>query len=92
MPQYPPRTLTERLYGMNEGFDDDVWLVGQVCRAPTYTISEALAMHREAMHPTVWNIPDAPVRLRLELNMTLPRKVRFLTATSIFLKPKHPLE
>jgi hypothetical protein len=42
----------------------------------TYSIEQALDMQREYAHPTVYNLPKARVRLRLELNMTLEKKVR----------------
>uniref|UniRef100_A0A1I7W680 DDE_Tnp_1_7 domain-containing protein n=1 Tax=Heterorhabditis bacteriophora TaxID=37862 RepID=A0A1I7W680_HETBA len=40
-----------------------------------YSISEALAMHRELQHPAIYDNLNALVRLRLELNMNTERQV-----------------
>ncbi|KHJ85538.1 hypothetical protein OESDEN_14732 [Oesophagostomum dentatum] len=40
-----------------------------------YSVSEALARHRELQQPSIYNHPNAPLRLRLELNMQTERQV-----------------
>ncbi|EYC31125.1 hypothetical protein Y032_0004g1971 [Ancylostoma ceylanicum] len=44
-----------------------------------YTVSEALAMHRELQQPSIYNHPNAPLRLRLELNMQTERQTKMVT-------------
>ena len=39
-----------------------------------YSVPEALKMHRELQDPAIYNTPNAPLRLRLELNMGTERQ------------------
>ncbi|MFH4983559.1 hypothetical protein AB6A40_010268, partial [Gnathostoma spinigerum] len=44
-----------------------------------YSIAEALSMHREMQIPAIYNNPSAPIRLRIELNMTTERQTKLLS-------------
>lgn len=35
-----------------------------------YDFAEAIAAHRQTHHPTVYNVPDANLNVKIELNMT----------------------
>lgn len=54
-----------------------------VFRPPIFTFKQALDLHRLLMSPQMYNNPKAMVRLRLELNMNLEKKV-FFTAERDF--------
>ncbi|VDK82586.1 unnamed protein product [Onchocerca ochengi] len=43
-----------------------------------YSVSEALRMHREMQQPSIYNNPNARVRLRMELNMTTEKKTKMV--------------
>ena len=47
-----------------------------------YTVAEALKMHRDLQDPAIYNMPNAPLRLRLELNMGTERQVCYLSDTT----------
>jgi hypothetical protein len=49
--------------------------IRRLVQAQYFTVSQALQMHRESQHPTMFNNPNAKVRLRLELNMSSEKKV-----------------
>jgi large subunit ribosomal protein L1 len=53
---------------------DDVYPV-KYYRKPLYTFEEAIEMHRETHHPTVYNQPDAFVKLFVECNLRGEKKV-----------------
>lgn len=46
-----------------------------------YTVAEALEMHRDLQSPAIYNNPNAPIRLRLELNMTTERQTKMVTGS-----------
>lgn len=41
-----------------------------------YPISKALELHRQLQRPEMYNNPNAPVKLRIELNMSTEKAVR----------------
>ena len=43
-----------------------------------YTIEEAIDLHREVLDSTILNEPDALLKARIELNLRLKRKTKFL--------------
>ncbi|VDN08003.1 unnamed protein product [Thelazia callipaeda] len=43
-----------------------------------YSVSEALQMHREMQQPSIYNNPNARVRLRMELNMATEKKTKMV--------------
>ncbi|VDP01071.1 unnamed protein product [Soboliphyme baturini] len=84
--QYPPLPL--RLVKRKEKPADDVWLKAAYVR-PVYSIAEAIEMHRELQHPTMFNNVAAPVVLRLDLNMELEKKNHYLESTSKLILMPH---
>ncbi|XP_065371500.1 large ribosomal subunit protein uL1m [Calliphora vicina] len=65
---------------------DDSWkqiatdncYVGKYYRWPVYTVSEAIQCHRETHHPTMYNEPNAPLIVDVELNMKGEKSTRFV--------------
>ncbi|CDW53429.1 Ribosomal L1 domain containing protein [Trichuris trichiura] len=55
---------------------DDVWYEPSYLPR-VYTVAEAVRLHRQLQHPTMLNNSSAFVRLRLDLNMQLERKVLY---------------
>ncbi|KAL7729255.1 hypothetical protein ACLKA6_009708 [Drosophila palustris] len=56
---------------------DDVY-VGRYYRWPVYTVAEAIQCHRETHHPSMYNVPNAPLNLEIELNMQGEKANRFV--------------
>nr|CAD7263127.1 unnamed protein product [Timema shepardi] len=56
---------------------DDVW-IAKYHRWRVYSFQEAVSCHRETHHPTVYNIPDAPLNIVIELDMKAEKKNKFL--------------
>lgn len=53
---------------------DNVY-VTKYYRMKMYNFVEAIAAHRQTHHPTGYNVPDANVNVKIELNMTAEKKV-----------------
>lgn len=47
-------------------------------------------MHRELQSPSIYNNPNAPIRLRLELNMTTERQTKMVTGSDEIVPVPHP--
>lgn len=56
---------------------DDVY-VGRYYRWPVYTVAEAIQCHRETHHPSMYNVPNAPLTVEIELNMQGEKATRFV--------------
>lgn len=56
---------------------DDVY-VGRYYRFPVYTVLEAIQCHRETHHPSMYNVPNAPLTVEIELNMQGEKATRFV--------------
>lgn len=56
---------------------DNAW-VGKYYRWRVYGVEEAIECHRETHHPTMYNVPNAPVNVVIELNMTAEKSTRFI--------------
>lgn len=56
---------------------DDVY-VGRYYRWPVYTVTEAIQCHRETHHPSMYNVPNAPLTVEIELNMQGEKATRFV--------------
>jgi large subunit ribosomal protein L1 len=54
---------------------DDVY-PAKFYRNSTFTFEEAIEMHRETHHPTIYNCPNALVNLSIECNLHGEKKVR----------------
>lgn len=56
---------------------DNVW-IGRYYKWRVYTFAEAVACHRETHHPSMYNEPNAPLNLTIELNMQGEKITRFV--------------
>ncbi|XP_067617324.1 large ribosomal subunit protein uL1 [Eurosta solidaginis] len=56
---------------------DNVYIL-KYYRWPVYTVAEAIQCHRETHHPTIYNVPNAPLNVHIELDMQAEKKNRFL--------------
>ncbi|XP_005186410.1 large ribosomal subunit protein uL1m [Musca domestica] len=65
---------------------DDSWkqvstdncYVRKYYRWPVYTVAEAIQCHRETHHPTMYNEPNSPLVVHIELNMKAEKSTRFV--------------
>ncbi|KFB43342.1 AGAP001738-PA-like protein [Anopheles sinensis] len=56
---------------------DDCW-VSKYYKWRVYSVEEAVHCHRETHHPTVYNLPNAPLFAHVELNMQAEKATRFV--------------
>uniref|UniRef100_A0A1Y9HAI6 39S ribosomal protein L1, mitochondrial n=1 Tax=Anopheles farauti TaxID=69004 RepID=A0A1Y9HAI6_9DIPT len=56
---------------------DDCW-VSKYYKWRVYSVEEAIHCHRETHHPTVYNLPNAPLYAHVELNMQAEKTTRFV--------------
>lgn len=47
---------------------DNVW-IGRFHKWKIYSFEEAVQSHRETHHPTMYNLPNAPIKAFIELDM-----------------------
>jgi large subunit ribosomal protein L1 len=52
---------------------DDVFFVSKF-KSKVWPFAEAIQNLRETNHPTVFNVPDAPVFLRVNIDLTYPNR------------------
>ncbi|CAG9529969.1 unnamed protein product [Cercopithifilaria johnstoni] len=57
-----------------------------------YSVSEALQMHREMQQPSIYNNPNARIRLRMELNMTTEKKTKMVVDSEELVPIPHPFK
>ncbi|CAK9824196.1 50S ribosomal protein L1 [Anthophora retusa] len=67
---------------------DNVWIV-KYHRNPMYSFKEAIEFHRETLHPTMLNKPDAPVNAFIELDLKREKKNKFLDKVSRVMDTPH---
>ncbi|XP_029661895.1 uncharacterized protein LOC115234732 [Formica exsecta] len=60
---------------------DNVW-IGQFHKWKIYSLEEAIQNHRETHHPTMYNLPNAPIKAFIELDMQGTKKTKFVDAFS----------
>ncbi|XP_017036969.1 large ribosomal subunit protein uL1m [Drosophila kikkawai] len=56
---------------------DDCY-VGRYYRWPVYSVAEAIQCHRETHHPSMYNVPRAPLNVDIELDMQAEKTTRFV--------------
>lgn len=56
---------------------DDVW-IGRYYKWRVYDFVEAVQCHRETHHPTMFNVPEAPLFAFIELDMSTDKKTKFV--------------
>ena len=71
---YPGRMLPEQEETLLESPPCNVYVRSAV-KTQYYSVRDAILMHRESQQPAMFNHPKAPIRLRLELNMSTERSV-----------------
>ncbi|KRX89093.1 39S ribosomal protein L1, mitochondrial [Trichinella pseudospiralis] len=81
--ELPPDLLDEPL--------DSVWKL-ESYMPKRYFIKDALALHRELQSPSMYSNPSALLRLRLDLNMTLEKKTKFVEQSKQFIAMPHPFQ
>lgn len=52
---------------------DNVW-IGRHHKWKIYSFEEAVQNHRETHHPTMYNLPNAPIKALIELDMHVRMK------------------
>ncbi|KAL3986190.1 Ribosomal protein L1p/L10e family protein [Acanthocheilonema viteae] len=57
-----------------------------------YSVSEALQMHREMQQPSIYNNPNARIRLRMELNMTTEKKTKMVADSEELVPIPYPFK
>lgn len=57
-----------------EEIADDVWHA-DLFKFRVFTFEEAVKCFREVFHPTIYNLPDAPISAYIELDMSTDKKV-----------------
>ncbi|KAL6434108.1 hypothetical protein ACFW04_005922 [Cataglyphis niger] len=60
---------------------DNVW-IGKFHKWKIYPFEEAIQNHRETHHPTMYNLPNAPINAFIELDMQGVKKTKFVDAFS----------
>ncbi|XP_058451567.1 large ribosomal subunit protein uL1 [Malaya genurostris] len=56
---------------------DNCW-VSKYYKWRVYSVDEAVQCHRETHHPTMYNVPNAPLYAHIELNMQAEKITRFV--------------
>ncbi|XP_037953505.1 50S ribosomal protein L1 [Teleopsis dalmanni] len=56
---------------------DNVYVMKYYQR-PIYSVAEAIQCHRETHHPTIYNVPNAPLEVNIQLNMQAEKSTRFV--------------
>jgi large subunit ribosomal protein L1 len=57
--------------------EDDAY-VGKYYRWRLYTVADAIQCHKETHHPSMYNVPNAPLVAHVELNMKGEKATRFV--------------
>lgn len=65
---------------------------GRYYRWRLYGIEEAINCHKETHHPTMYNVPDAPLNISIELNMQGEKKTKMVSAFQKMAMIKYPFE
>ncbi|VDL64396.1 unnamed protein product [Nippostrongylus brasiliensis] len=76
--QFPGRLCREDEASLPDKPLTNVFIRSKV-KTQFYSVSEALARHRELQQPSIFNHPNAPLRLRLELNMSTEKQTKMVS-------------
>ncbi|XP_027843641.1 50S ribosomal protein L1 [Aphis gossypii] len=71
--------------------NDDVYL-GLFNRMRRYNLLEAILAHRELHHPTMINMPNAPLNVRFEIDLTTDKKNKFVDKYHKIIELPHPYD
>lgn len=58
----------------------------------TFTLVEAIQAHRETHDPTMYDVPNAPLNILIEMNMQGEKKTRFVANFSKLAKIEYPFD
>lgn len=70
---------------------DNVY-IGRYFQWRTYTVAEAIDCHRETHHPSMYDVPNAPVNVSIELNMQGDKPTRFVSNFQKLVMIDHPFD
>ncbi|XP_050437374.1 50S ribosomal protein L1 [Adelges cooleyi] len=57
-----------------------------------YNLVDAILAHRELHHPSMMNVPDAPLNIRLEIDLATDKKNKFVSKYSQIIGLPHPYD
>ncbi|GMS97006.1 hypothetical protein PENTCL1PPCAC_19181, partial [Pristionchus entomophagus] len=87
--QFPGRLNRDEEAALPEQPLTNVFIRSHV-KTQFYSVGQAIAMHKELQHPSIYNNPKAPLRLRLELNMTTERQTKMVGSSDEIVPVPHP--
>ncbi|KAF8373937.1 mrpl-1 [Pristionchus pacificus] len=87
--QYPGRLNRDEEEALPEQPLTNVFIRSHV-KTQFYSVAKAIDMHRELQHPSIYNNPKAPLRLRLELNMTTEKQTKMVGSSDEIVPVPHP--
>lgn len=56
----------------------------------SYTVADAIQAHRETHDPTMYDMPNAPLNILIEMNMQGEKKTRFVSNFQKLAMIEHP--
>jgi len=62
---------------------DNVW-IGKYHKWKIYSFEEAVQSHRETHHPTMYNLPNVPIKAFIELDMQV--RIKYVRIIYIYIK------
>uniref|UniRef100_A0AC34QH75 Sphingolipid 4-desaturase n=1 Tax=Panagrolaimus sp. JU765 TaxID=591449 RepID=A0AC34QH75_9BILA len=89
--QHPGRLINEDEAELLDSPACNVFIRSMV-KNQFFPISKALQMHRELQQPSMYNNPNAPVKMRLELNMDTEKATKMITGSSEIVPIPHPFK
>nr|CDJ90384.1 Ribosomal protein L1 domain containing protein [Haemonchus contortus] len=87
--QFPGRLCREDEANLPDKPPTNIFIRSKV-KTQFYSVAEALARHRVLQQPFIFNNPNAPVRLRLELNMSTERQTKMVTNSDEIVPVPYP--
>ncbi|GMR49770.1 hypothetical protein PMAYCL1PPCAC_19965, partial [Pristionchus mayeri] len=87
--QFPGRFNRDKEVSLPEQPLTNIFIRSNV-KTQFYSVAEALAMHKELQHPSIYNNPKAPLRLRLELNMNTEKQTKPVGSSDEIVPVPHP--
>ncbi|CAJ0936154.1 unnamed protein product, partial [Mesorhabditis belari] len=89
--QFPGRLNLEEEAALPDSPTTNVY-IRSTFKTQYYSVPEALAMHRELQHPSIYNRPDAPLKLRIELNMTTEKQTKMVSNSDEIVPVPYPFQ
>ncbi|CAJ0567560.1 unnamed protein product, partial [Mesorhabditis spiculigera] len=76
--QYPGRLVADEEEALPDKPATNVYIMSSV-KTQFFSVRDALAMHRELQCPEIYNRPNAPIKLRIELNMSTEKSTKMIS-------------